>query len=93
MIWEVVNETSLLAMVGVCWWLVHVNSAGPEPFSRSIATLYGLAGTFKALAAVSSYLSVTGDLYEWSCTLGRVFLVFALTAVAFRLNKIYTKKE
>lgn len=82
------NILSVL-LVLVCWWLAHKNSAGREPFGRTIASSYSLL----ALAVLANMLFRNLDLLNFvlpvSLLFSKAVLVFTLSAVAVRLSIIH----
>lgn len=82
------NILSVL-LVLVCWWLAHQNSAGREPFGRTIASGYSLL----ALAVLANMLFRNLDLLNFVLPMSLLFskavLVFTLSAVAVRLSIIH----
>lgn len=88
----ILNELTLAFIVGVCWWLSHVNASGPEPFRRSISLSYSLAGWCKAAAAGLHWVPDFTEVVPVFTILGRFFLGLALTLVAMRLMRLYPEK-
>lgn len=82
------NILSIL-LVLVCWWLAHQNSAGREPFGRTIASGYSMV----ALAVLSNMLFRNFDVLSFvlpvSLLFSKAVLVFTLAAVAVRLSIIH----
>lgn len=82
------NILSVL-LVLVCWWLVHQNASGREPFGRTIASGYA----FLALAVLANMLFRNLDVLTFVLPASLLFskgvLVFTLGAVAARLSIIH----
>lgn len=93
MIWLILNNVLSIALIFVCWWLVHLNATRAEPYGRIIAVGYSALallvlanGLFRNVEPFRPYL-------PWSLLASKAGLVFTLTMVALRLERLFTTRR
>lgn len=89
---SILNELTIFYLVVVCWWLVHANASGPEPFRMTISVCYALAAMCKACAGFFEFVPAMAETVPVFKVVGRFFLELALTFVALRLMHLYPDK-
>lgn len=92
-IWLLLNNVLSIALIFVCWWLVHLNATRAEPYGRIIAVGYSALallvlanGLFRNVEPFRAYL-------PWSLLASKAGLVFTLTMVALRLEKLFKSRR
>lgn len=82
------NILSVL-LVLVCWWLAHQNSAGREPFGRTIASGYSLLAVTVLANIAFRNQDLLNFLLPVSVLFSKAVLVSTLLVVAVRLSIIH----
>lgn len=91
--WLLLNNILSIGLIFVCWWLVHLNATRSEPYGRIIAVGYSTLallvlanGLFRNFEPFRPYL-------PWSLLASKAGLVFTLTMVAVRLEKMFAVRR